>query len=318
MMKKTLVALAVIAVSGTAIAQSSVTLYGMANAGIGRDKWSGSDKTKFLGGTSNVNLTASRVGLTGVEDLGSGNKAGFQFETGLSLEDGRFASGGSSTATPWGRQANVWIGGNWGTIKLGRQFTVSHIVEGVYDLTGLANYSVNALTFKEASIGHRAPSAIAYISPNMGGLTAAVAFVSKNNIDGATKNIWDAGVMYSNGPLGAGLSVNKGLDSGKTNYQLGAKYGFGNFTVAAGYHQGSETPSDDLKRRGFNLGVQAKFGAFTVTLDATRDQKREAGKKYTNAVLEGRYALSKRTNLYADVLRFDGKTGWGLGIHHRF
>ena len=335
MMKKSLIALAVIAASGAAMAQSSVTLYGVADAGIGRDKIADGPnaKTRVTDGTDNVNNGASRVGFTGVEDLGNGNKVGFQFEAGLSLANG------STDANFWQRQANVFVGGNWGTIKAGRQFTVTHLAEGAYELMGLPNYSVIRGTYNAIGIGARADAALAYISPNFGGFTAAVAFVSKNNT-GLNHNVWDAGLIYNNGPIGAGLSVNKGLDDGKTNYQLGARYNFGNFAVAASYHQASgndyvaPTAADpigtpDLVRRGFSLGGQATFGAFTVTLDVTRDTKREVGfdaatgakikgKKYTNAVLEAKYALSKRTFFYGDVLRLDGTTNWGLGIHHSF
>ncbi|MGH8437257.1 MAG: porin, partial [Pseudomonas sp.] len=73
-MKKTLIALAVLAASGAAMAQSSVTLYGVA------DVWLGSSKVEVAGvgqrqtvvDTSGVN--GSRWGLKGAEDLGGGLK----------------------------------------------------------------------------------------------------------------------------------------------------------------------------------------------------------------------------------------------------
>ena len=99
---------------------------------------------------------------------------------------------------------------------------------------------------------------------------------------------------------------------------MGGKYGFGNFTVAASYQNVHKTNSD-LIRRGFGLGASAKFGACTLTLDLTRDTKNQWGaKKYTNAVLEGKYDLSKRTFLYANFLRLDKTNNWGMGIHHSF
>ena len=337
MMKKSLVALAVIAASGMAMAQSSVTLYGVADGGIGKDPGI-AQKARVTGGTDTTNNGASRVGFTGVEDLGNGNKVGFQFETGLRLADGATASGGSTPNAFWGRQANVFIGGGWGTIKAGRQLTVSHIVEGVYDLTGQANYSAIDRAFGAAGSGNRADSALAYVSPNMGGFQAAVAYVSKYNVglhfdpagqevrtanDLVGGNIWDAGVWYNNGGLGVGLSANK-LGKAKTQYQVGGKYDFGNFAVAASYHRNNGVLT--AAERGFSLSGQAKFGAFTATLSAARVTKPT---KYTNYVLEGKYALSKRTFLYADVVN-DGnkvmtatglkkkKTGFGVGIHHSF
>ena len=153
-MKKSLIALAVLGLSGAAMAQSSVTLYGVADAGIGKiEAGSGladpandaSDKTEFISG-SMMNNGTSRLGVRGVEDLGGGLKAGFQFETGLDLDNG-----GSSGAF-WSRQANIWLGGNWGTVKLGRQFTPSYLTTSTFELTGTANYSVLANTYNYAWI----------------------------------------------------------------------------------------------------------------------------------------------------------------------
>ena len=63
----------------------------------------------------------------------------------------------------------------------------------------------------------------------------------------------------------------------------------------------------------------ANLGAFAVTLDLTRDTKNDiAGKKYTNGVLEGKYALSKRTFIYAAYLRLDSTNNYGIGVRHNF
>ena len=231
-MKKSLIALAVLGLSGAAMAQSSVTLYGVADAGIGKiEAGSGlanpandaSDKTEFISG-SMMNNGTSRLGVRGVEDLGGGLKAGFQFETGLDLDNG-----GSSSAF-WSRQANIWLGGNWGTVKLGRQFTPSYLTTSTFELTGTANYSVLANTYNYAGIGSRANSAFAYVTPSFGGFTGALAYVTKTDL-GLPKAAWDLGLMYKNGPIGVGLSANKVANS-KTNYQLGGKYNLGNFALA--------------------------------------------------------------------------------------
>ncbi|MBR6976480.1 MAG: porin, partial [Ottowia sp.] len=151
-------------------------------------------------------------------------------------------------------------------------------------------------------------------------------------------NVWDLGVMYESDAFNFGASANMGLDGGKTNYHVGAKYSFGDYAVAASYHHGTTDGFEradpwfpvvpDRVRRGFSVGGQASFGAFTVTLDVTRDTKNEwsgswsgttwTPKKYTNVLLEGKYELSKRTFFYGAVLRLDGNTNWGLGIQHQF
>ena len=316
-MKKSLIALAVLGLSGAAMAQSSVTLYGVADAGIGKiEAGSGlakpendaSDKTEFISG-SMMNNGTSRLGVRGVEDLGGGLKAGFQFETGLDLDNG-----GSSGAF-WSRQANIWLGGNWGTVKLGRQFTPSYLTTSTFELTGTANYSVLANTYNYAGIGLRANSAFSYATPSFGGFTGALAYVTKTDL-ATPKAAYDLGLMYANGPIGVGVSVNK-FSTSKTNYQAGAKYSFGNFALAGSYTQASNAAK--AVRRGFGIGGSANFGAFTVTLDLTRDTRNELGaKKYTNGLLEGKYALSKRTFVYAAYLRFDGDNNYGLGLQHSF
>ena len=316
-MKKSLIALAVLGLSGAAMAQSSVTLYGVADAGIGKiEAGSGladpandaSDKTEFISG-SMMNNGTSRLGVRGVEDLGGGLKAGFQFETGLDLDNG-----GSSGAF-WSRQANIWLGGNWGTVKLGRQFTPSYLTTSTFELTGAALYSVLANTYKFAGIGRRANSTFAYMTPNFGGFTAGVAYVTKTDL-AKPKAAYDLGLMYANGPIGVGVSVNK-FSTSKTNYQAGAKYSFGNFALAGSYTQASNEAK--AVRRGFGIGGSATFGAFALTLDLTRDTKNEwTGKKYTNGVVEAKYALSKRTFVYGAFLRLDSTNNYGIGVRHNF
>ena len=311
-MKKSLIALAVLAASGAAMAQSSVTLYGVADAGVGKIKSGGTDssnKTEFISG-STMNNGNSRLGVRGTEDLGGGLKAGFNFETGIDLDDGS-----ATNSAFWARQANIWLGGNWGTVKLGRQFTPSYLTTSTFELTGTANYSVLANTYNYAGIGLRANSAFAYVTPNFGGFSAALAYVTKTDL-GADKAAWDLGLMYKNGPIGVGVSANK-FSTSKTNYQVGGKYSFGNFAVAASYTQASNAAK--AVRRGAGLGVSGTFGAFTATLDLTRDTKNEwTGDKYTNGVVELKYALSKRTFVYGAFLRYDDTNNYGIGVRHNY
>ena len=329
-MKKTLIALAVLGLSGAAMAQSSVTFFGVADAGLGKIKSPGqrtpassddNNKTQFIS-ASLMNNGDSRLGVNGTEDLGSGLKVGFTFETGLDLDEGGGANGQGSGAF-WARQANVWISGsNWGTVKLGRQFTPSNLVTTVFELTPGNNYSVLGGTYRYVSLGTRANSAFAYVTPNFSGLTAALGYITKND-RADDKDIWDLGLMYANGPIAGGLSVNKVKDA-KTGYQLGGRYNFGgHFSLVASYTQANNVLKGDPRavRRGFELGGNATYGAFSVTLDLSRDTKNQwvaTNKKYTNGLVELKYALSKRTFLYGAYLRLDGDNNYGIGIHHSF
>lgn len=322
-MKKSLIALAVLGFSGMAMAQSSVTLYGVADAGYARTQTVNPDgsKTSFNGMTSAglMNNGTSRFGVRGTEDMGGGLKAGFNFEGGLSLTDG---SANKSGGNFWSREANVWLGGNWGRFKMGRDLNPSFFAVAQWDLTQTANYSAVDNTYNFSSPdGPRTSGMFAYTTPNFSGLSATLAFVPKNTraattnpADNNTK--WDLNVLYGNGPISAGLGVNK-VSQQKTNYTLGGKYTFGGqFALAASYNTLSVA---NLSRRGFSLGGSYFTGPFTLTLDVVRDIKNELGpKKYTNATLEGKYALSKRTFVYAAFLRLDSTNNYGIGLRHNF
>lgn len=308
-MKKSLIALAVVAASGAAMAQSSVTLYGVADAGIGKIKAAGNDasnKAEFISG-SMMNNGNSRIGVRGVEDLGGGLKAGFNFESGLDLDDGaNLGSGGGF----WGRAANLWLGGNWGTVKLGRTLNPSFYGMAAWELTGAANYSVVGNTFGfSGSPSARNNSQFSYKTPNLGGFSAELGYIFKPDNGGAAK--WDVNAIYANGPVGVGLAAHK-QKGGKLGYGAGLKWTFGNFAVAGSYNDKEKV------RRGFSLGGSANFGAFSATVDVTRDTKNTLGKKQTNFLLEGKYALSKRTFVYLAGLRFDKTNNYGLGIRHNF
>ncbi|MCS6764292.1 MAG: porin [Candidatus Protistobacter heckmanni] len=132
MKSKLLTAAALAVVASAASAQSSVTVYGIADAGfqylINQAPATGtSDSNKFaLNGT---NESTSRFGLKGTEDLGGGLNALFQLEGGLNFGTGVAGTSGftgsTSTTKLFDRAAIVGLGSNaMGTITLGRQQTV--------------------------------------------------------------------------------------------------------------------------------------------------------------------------------------------------
>ena len=317
-MKKSLIALAVVAASSAAMAQSSVTLYGVADAGIGKVKYGAdakrndaSNKVEFQSGSIMTNGN-SRIGVRGVEDLGGGLKAGFNFESGLDLDDGATLGSGGGF---WGRAANLWLGGGWGTVKLGRTLNPSFYGMAAWELTGAANYSVVANTFGYS--GNPTPrhnSQFSYKTPDLGGFSAELGYVFKADpaVNGQPAGArWDVNAIYANGPIGVGLAAHK-QKSGKLGYGVGLKWSFSNFALAASYNDKEKI------RRGFSLGGSVNFGAFTATVDVTRDTRNQLGKKQTNGLVEGKYALSKRTFVYAAFLRLDKTNNYGLGIRHNF
>jgi predicted porin len=121
-MKKSLLALALLgAFAGAASAQSSVTLFGIVDLNVGiiknNDDLNGtSTKVKRMG-TDGIN--SSRLGFRGVEDLGSGLKAGFWLEAGVNPDTG------TTNSKFFNRRSTVSLIGNFGELRLGRDYTPS-------------------------------------------------------------------------------------------------------------------------------------------------------------------------------------------------
>ena len=100
-MKKTLLAAALVTgFAGVAHAESSVTLYGIVDAGYGYQsseaKFKGSANSNLNGKVTTDNIgghsgvrNGSRWGLKGSEDLGNGTSAIFVLESGFDLGNGK-------------------------------------------------------------------------------------------------------------------------------------------------------------------------------------------------------------------------------------
>ena len=326
-MKKNLPALAVLTLlCGAAYAQSSVTLYGVADVGIG--KMSG-QKTGMISGDE-VSHTTSYIGFRGIEDLGGGLKAGFRLEQYVSLENGATASPGGPfvRSETFGRAANLWLEGGFGQFKMGRSEAPSYNAMLTWSIVGDAIYSPSTARYAAAGRESRTSSQFSYKTPVFGGFSAEVAFVAKGDRRD-NSNKYDLNVIYDNGPISAGIAYNK-IQNAKANYALGAKYDFGMFALAVGYND-IRNPNlapvgTRVKMAGYSIGASANFDNFTLAVELQRERKSEIYrqnvvekfKKHTDGVVEAKYSLSKRTFIYADYLRLEGGNNYGLGIQHRF
>ncbi|OBS29686.1 hypothetical protein A9O67_10335 [Tepidimonas fonticaldi] len=314
-MKKTLIALAAVAATGAAFAQSSVTLYGVADIGIQDTNAPGSKLQ--LNSSSTMNNGTSRWGIRGTEDLGGGLKAGFNFEAGLSLDNG---AAGTFSGNYFGRNAFMTLSGGFGELSLGRRLNPAFNTAAAWELTGAANYSAVVSQFGGVLVGIRTSDMIMYTSPNMNGFVAQFGHRLKG--DNGTKASNDLSLRYGQGPLVVAFNYNNNAGGTGNNKHLGASYDFGGFKVAGAWIDPAGTA------KGFSIGGSTTVGTVTLTADFVRD----TDAKDTDFVLEAKYPLSKRTFAYAAYLR-DGKKkdgafkaatarkdvgGFGLGIRHNF
>ncbi|SDH96569.1 Outer membrane protein (porin) [Paraburkholderia phenazinium] len=144
MIKKSLLALAMLTAGTVAHAQSSVTLYGRIDAGV--EYMSGVPNAGYTGSTSRWRAESgdwgtSLWGLKGVEDLGGGNKALFQLEGSFDTMNGN----GPPAGGLFNRWATVGLSNDqFGTLLLGRELFIAN---GVWDFDpfGQSNWSSASL-----------------------------------------------------------------------------------------------------------------------------------------------------------------------------
>lgn len=316
-MKKTLIALAAVAATGAAFAQSSVTLYGVADVAFSDTNIANSKVSLVSANT--MNNGTSRWGLRGTEDLGGGLKASFNLEAGLSLEDG---SANKSGGQQFSRAAFMSLSGGFGEVSLGRRLNPAFFTAAAWELTGAANYSAVVSQFGGVLNGIRNNDLVMYTSPSFNGFTVQFGHVLKG--DNAAGAVNDLSLRYAQGPLAVAFNYNNGkaTPGSGNNKHLGASYDFGGFKLAGAIID----PKGDSK--GFSIGGSTKLGMVDLTLDIARDTEM----KDTDWVLEAKYPLSKRTFAYAAYLRDGDKkngafnaatvgknvSGFGLGIRHNF
>ncbi len=138
-------AAAALLAASAAHAQSSVTLYGLIDAGVAytNNVEKGGTRGPLFQATSGE-INGSRFGLRGSEDLGGGLRAIFVLENGFSVTNGKLAQDNRL----FGRQAYVGLSSNqFGTVTLGRQYDA--LVDFVAPLSGTSG------TFGDTGFAHR-------------------------------------------------------------------------------------------------------------------------------------------------------------------
>lgn len=342
-MKKSLIALAVMAAAGAASAQSSVQLYGIA------DVWLGSTSTKVNGvKTDSQNrmedggLSYSRFGLKGSEDLGNGLKANFVLEQGFNVDSGTDAFAGTS----FGRQSTVGLSGGFGAVDFGRQATAYDDVFGLTNNTLDANASVTYTVWDLHTF--RANNTIKYTSPEFSGFSGGLSYSlgeDKQQNGAKAGSLVALGGKYVNGPLAvaAGFQQEKGgatpaLLGGKmlaagdkaTHTLLGASYDLGVVKLLAGFSQAKyELGVNTDKTSQYQLGVDVPLASnLVLTAGYAKAKAKLDGVEYEkssgfSAALV--YSLSKRTSVYAALLNAkteaasETKTNvYAVGVKHAF
>jgi len=356
-MKKSLIALAVLAASGAAMAQSSVTLYGVADAFVGSKDLNTVNAAGVVSKTRQTvidtnGLNSSRWGLRGTEDLGGGLKALFVLESGLNIDTGA-ATGGT---TLFNRQAFVGLNSGFGTVALGRQYSAYDSIRGTFFsaqanstsfdatnsnsinsalgtalTTGTAAAQVAAVAGSRigAWTGYqtRYDNSISFTSANYSGFQGSVVYgfgENKTPTTDATRNV-SVGLSYANGPIGIAVSHADDellADFHVKNTGIGGYYDFGVAKAFLSFNQAKVTGLE--KQKEWAVGLRAPLGATTLVAQYAQSKGDDLGKNQSVG-LEAQYSLSKRTTAYAaynrtkvELLNDAKNTLFGLGVRHTF
>ncbi|MFO1337974.1 MAG: porin [Burkholderiaceae bacterium] len=293
MKKLVLVAAVAAAYASPAFAQSSVNVYGRLNVTVESIK-GGDDHLDRQG---EVRDNSSRIGFKGVEDLGGGLKAGFQIEHGFD------ATTGQAGAAFWGRQSEVNLSGNFGTVRLGR-FT-SEAYFAVADYISMHNHDTGDSSDKFylpiAAIVDRDRNKVGYKSPDLGGFVFHAALGVKEGAD--TDQLYDLAANYDNGPLHLGAGYEKLGDV--KQFAVRALYEFGAATVGSYVERVSVPVLGDATH--FRISAMYTLGASEFHINVGRageysNWDKSDALQYT---LGYNYNLSKRTKVYGYYTRID-------------
>jgi predicted porin len=298
-MKKSLIALAVMAAAGAASAQSSVTLFGIVDLGFKYVRGEGNGHQSLL---ARDGYNSSRLGFRGTEDLGGGMSASFWLEAGINPDSGvgdatninnqaagvgptignTVPASAASVGTrgtqglTFNRRSTVSLAGGWGEVRLGRDYTPHFWNWTIFDPFGTQGVGSATNLINGAGVGTsglsgaagitnvptlvRASNSIGYFLPaNLGGFYGQAMYAFGENPSTCT------GVNAGGTPA----SACSGPDGDGRHVGLRLGFGSGPFNVAAGWGR-TEYAAGDY--RVWNLGGQFDFGMAKLLAQYSRDE----------------------------------------------
>jgi len=338
-LKKTLCSLMVLgAFASAAQAQTSVTVYGIIDAAIMTQSNTGSPSkgrtTSFVDGS----ILPSVYGFKGTEDLGDGLKAGFNLEGGFNSGNGTHNSPGVYQTQLFGREAKVTLGGEWGTVGAGMQVDPGIIASiateprGLTDSFSMLEYWILATVGNNLAGGGSLQGGIfdqnslTYTYTKNGlyiGAEYGFGGVAGNTSANSTESV---GVSYSIAGFVGSASFAKANNSnptvGGTGSQIdvfGLGYDFGNVAVRGQYGEfksnyiGGSTAASDVKAWGVGVDWKTSVGnKVNVAYYSAKDDGIIGGGKTTELALMDIYALSKHTQVYAELTSVKADANAGL------
>ena len=310
-MKKSLLALAVLgAFAGAASAQSSVTMSGTIDLAGRYVKNDGQDRRVSM---SNSGINSSQLVLSGKEDLGGGLYAGFVLNSQVVGDSGNAGLGGKF----WNRRSTVSLWGNFGEIRLGRDYTPTfwnNTINDPFGTVGVGDSSNVAQLLAPTFV--RADNSIGYFLPsNIGGIYGQAMVAAS---EGAALNpgrYVGGRIGFAAGPFDiAGAYADQRFDKlpgapSQKTYNIGGSYNLGVAKLMGYYDRDKLSYAGfDKKDDRFSLGATVPVGQGLINVGYDRSKlTATAPVAYTNTISKFAvgyvYNLSKRTAVYSQVAR---------------
>ncbi|MBI2771453.1 MAG: porin [Burkholderiales bacterium] len=335
-MKKTMFTLAALGAAASLHAQE-VSIYGVADAAV--EHLSNAPTggiTRVPGLTGSV---PSRLGFRGTEDLGGGLKAVFTLEMGFGVDNGTLNQGGRA----FGRQAFVGISSPYGTVSLGRQYSMLFwsqldadiLGPNMYGSASLDSYLPNARvdnsiawrgTFSGLTLG--ATYSLGRDVANAGPTPAGTNCAGESGTDTRACRQWSVLAKYDTQRWGVSAAVDEirggagafaGLTSSAMTDRRSTLAGWTKFDalkLGAGLIQrrngaSATTPRSDLWYLGAAYNVTPQF---VVDGELFRLKVRNSADGAKLWAVRGTYALSKRTAVYATAGRINNDGALALSV----
>ena len=320
-MKKTIVALAVLgSFAGIAAAQSSVTLFGIADVAVRHGMSSGNTLNSVVTG----GLSTSRFGVRGQEDLGGGMKASYWLEGAANFDIGT-----ADTTAFWARRSTVSLVGSFGEARLGRFKSSERLLFEDFDPSSTTGIGSTAALINRlgatATTGAPAGTSIAvdlsrfnnlvtYILPgNLGGFYGSIDQSFSEGVDGAKMSSASIGFKASGFEISSGMSTTnaKGL-----KFKMATTAGSYDFGVAKAVLMYTTNSFGDPAQKQVTGAVIVPFGAHKFYATYTKSTANAAARLIsgvgdaTHMALSSPHSLSKRTALYTTYAKI---TNTGLG-----
>jgi predicted porin len=322
--------------SASAMAQSSVTIYGIMDNGV--EALSGAPDSKghssSLVRAESGGVNSSRIGFRGSEDLGGGLKAIFTLEGGLDTTDGKSLQNGRL----FGRQSWMGLSSNYGDLTFGRQRIPMYNYGAKFDPLDYYNYGLKET---DSQFSGRADNSVMYK-----GLYNTGSFGSFS-LEALYSTGYDA-TITDGGQVAGAFKVGREIS-------IGAGYIFGPFAAAVTYDErnGTSIGTQGQKEQHIFAATSLKLGAAKLfagyrwldsdlaLTSATQGHANEyyggiryqvsapvsvaAAAYYTDItsadqhplylVVSAAYALSKRTQLYGEAGYVKNNNGSNLGVN---